>query len=71
MVYKAECVTCKLLPICKKTSADKVLSHFVCEHFEEVPNEMQVVKARCDIINSFGAAGIYSIAPSSRKPKHE
>lgn len=65
MVYKPECVTCKYLPVCPKTSATKLLSHFVCDSFEEVESEIEVVKARCDIINTFGKAGIKALAPHS------
>jgi hypothetical protein len=62
MTYKPECVTCRYLQVCKKTSRTKILSHFVCESFEGVENELEVVKARCDIINTFGAAGVAAIA---------
>lgn len=65
MVYNPECVTCKFLQICPKTSHTKILSHFVCESFEEVESELEVVKARCDVINVFGAAGIRALAPYS------
>jgi hypothetical protein len=65
MVYKPECVTCRFLQVCKRTSHMKILSHFVCESFEEVESELEVVKARCDIINMFGAAGIQALAPHS------
>lgn len=67
MAFNRECVTCKFLEACSITSASKILSHFVCASFEEVPNEDQVVKARCDIINAFGAAGILAIAPHSKE----
>lgn len=63
MTYSPECVTCKFLRVCKKTSRTKILSHFVCDSFEEVESELEVVKARCDIINIFGAAGIEALAP--------
>ncbi len=43
----------------------KIISHFVCTSFEEVENELEVVKARCDVINMFGPAGIRALAPHS------
>lgn len=65
MVYSPECVTCKFLSVCKKTSNTKILSHFVCDIFEEVESELEVVKARCDVINMFGPAGLRALAPHS------
>lgn len=61
-------MTCKWLNVCQTTSIRKVLSHFVCEYYEEVPNPVQVVKARCDIINTFGNAGLVAIAPCMKEP---
>lgn len=43
----------------------KLLSHYVCQSFEEVENELHIVKARCDIINMFGEAGFKVLAPYS------
>lgn len=63
MGYNRECVTCKFLEACSKTSAQKILSHFVCDNYERVFNEVQIVKARCYIINTFGNAGINALAP--------
>lgn len=68
MAFNRECVTCKYIEACSKTSAQKILSHYVCESFEEVPNEDEVVKARCDIINRFGYAGLDVLAPHKEKP---
>jgi hypothetical protein len=71
MVYNRECVTCTYLEVCQTTSAAKILSHFVCEYFQEVNNEEQVVKARCDVINKFGAAGLSAIAPRKKEKPDE
>jgi len=65
MVYKSECVTCKYLQVCRKTSYNKLLSHYVCNSFEEVESEVEIVKARCDLINMFGGAGFKALAPHS------
>lgn len=66
MVYNRECVTCKFLEACSKTSTQKLLSHFVCDTYERVINEEQIVKARCYIINIFGNAGIDVLAPHKK-----
>lgn len=71
MVYNRECVTCAYLAACQNTSAEKILSHYVCELFQEVSNEEQVVKARCDVINKFGAAGLVAIAPHKKEKPDE
>lgn len=71
MVYNRECVTCNRLENCTRTSVKKILSHFVCESFEEVTNEEEVVKARCDIINKFGNAGFYVLAPITKEQPDE
>lgn len=71
MGYNRECVTCKYLEQCSNTSIEKILSHFLCELFEEVPNEEQVVKARCDIINKFGNAGLVALAPYKKEKPDE
>lgn len=68
MTYNQECVTCKFLPVCTRTSTQKVLSHYVCEYFEEVVNPVEVIKARCDVINMFGDAGVLAIAPCKKEP---
>lgn len=68
MTFNRECVTCKYLQVCTKTSTEKVLSHFLCEYFEEVENPVEVVKARCDIINAFGGAGVKGLAPCMKEP---
>lgn len=44
-----------------------IFSHGVCEYFQEVTNEEQVVKARCDVINRFGEAGLVALAPHKEK----
>lgn len=67
MGYNRECVTCKFLPACSNTNRQKILSHYVCENFEQVPEEEQVVKARCDIINKFGNAGLHVLAPYAKE----
>lgn len=52
-----ECANCKHLGACKTTDAQKILSHYVCEFFEEVPNQ-QIAQARYDVIAKFGQAGL-------------
>lgn len=71
MSYNRECVTCVYLGVCQNTSTEKILSHYVCESFQEVPSEEQVVKARCDVINKFGAAGFIAIAPHKKEKPGE
>lgn len=73
MIYNRECVTCRYLAACGLTSVERILSHFVCDSFEEVENEVEIVKARCDIINLFGRAGLVALAPNidKRKPPDE
>lgn len=68
MTFNRECVTCKSLTVCQLTSEQKILSHYVCEYFEEVENPVEVVKARCDVINVFGTAGLVAIAPCKKEP---
>lgn len=67
MTFNPECVTCKFLPACPRTRNDLILSHYVCEVYQEVENPEQVVKARCDLINTFGAAGLHAIAPCKKE----
>lgn len=67
MIYNKECVTCALLRVCTQTSAAKILSHFSCASFEGVLAEEEIVKARCDIINLFGTAGLMALAPHMHK----
>lgn len=55
-----ECVTCCTLGKCKLTDAAKVLSHFVCSHYEGVTQPAQV-QARCDIVTRFGNAGLTAL----------
>lgn len=57
-----ECATCEYLGICKITSGQKILSHYVCEHYVGVQNP-EIVKARLDVISKFGDAGIKAVAP--------
>lgn len=71
MVYNRECVTCTYLAACGNTNAEKILSHYVCEYFQEVLNEEQVVKARCDVINKFGVAGLIAIAQHKKEQPDE
>ncbi len=62
-----ECVTCAHLGGCAKTDGPKLLSRFVCELYQEEPKE-EVIKARIDIINKFGSAGVQSvISPDTQK----
>jgi hypothetical protein len=55
-----ECVNCSHLGSCGLTDEQKILSHFVCIHFVEVANK-EIVRARCDVINRFGDAGLKSL----------
>lgn len=52
-----ECVTCRHLGNCGTASPQTILSHFVCVFYEEV-TKPEEVKARCDVINKFGEAGL-------------
>jgi len=62
-----ECVNCALLSGCTRTSGEKLLSHYVCEVFKEEPTD-EVIRARLDIINKFGSAGVQSvISPDTEK----
>jgi hypothetical protein len=71
MTYNRECVTCRFIGACGLTNPERILSHFVCTNFEEVENAVEIVKARCDIINLFGTAGLHALAPNRRKPPDE
>ena len=55
-----ECVTCYRLGACRTVDAQKLLAHFVCEHYEEV-HRPEEVHARCDVINKYGAAGLRAL----------
>ena len=64
---RAECVSCAHLSGCTRTDGPKLLSHFVCEVYQEEPQE-EVIRARLDIINKFGSAGVQSvISPDTQK----
>jgi len=66
-MQKAECLSCKHLGGCIRTDGTKLLSHFVCEVYQEEPRE-EVIKARFDVINKFGSAGVRSvISPNTQK----
>jgi hypothetical protein len=71
MIYNRECVTCRHLEACTRTDTQRILSHYVCEYFEEVANEEEIVKARCDIINKFGSAGLIALAPHKKEKPDE
>lgn len=62
-----ECVNCALLGGCAHTSGEKLLSHYGCDVFKEEPTN-EVIRARLDIINKFGSAGVQSvISPDTQK----
>ena len=62
-----ECVTCLHLGNCTRTDGSKVLSHYVCEVYQEEERQ-EVIRARLDIVNKFGPAGIQSvISPNAQK----
>lgn len=62
-----ECVFCSRLSGCSRTDGTKLLSHFVCEVYQEEQTE-EVIRARLDIINKFGSAGVRSvISPETQK----
>lgn len=67
MSRNPECVFCTRLGGCELTTGTKLLSHFVCDVFQEEPQE-EVIRARLDVINKFGSAGVQSvIAPEAQK----
>ncbi len=62
-----ECLHCAHLGGCSVTDEQKLLSHFVCEVYQEEPQE-GVIKARLDIITKFGSAGVRSVvSPEAQK----
>jgi hypothetical protein len=62
-----ECIFCVHLGGCTKTDEAKVLAHFVCEVFQEESQD-EVIRARLDVINKFGSAGVRSvISPEAQK----
>jgi len=67
MIRNPECVNCSLLGGCTRTDGQKILSNFVCEVFQEEHRE-EVIRARLDIINKFGSAGVLSVmSPDAQK----
>lgn len=58
-----ECISCSRLGGCLRTDGQKLVAHFVCELYQEEPQE-EIIRARLDVINKFGSAGIQSVISS-------
>lgn len=56
----AACISCKRLGRCNTTDAEKVLSNYVCDLYEEVERPEET-KARQDIIVMYGEAGVTAL----------
>ena len=67
MSRSRECVLCRYLGNCEETNGQKLLSHYVCVSYQEEAQE-EIIRARLDIINKFGSAGVSSvISPETQK----
>lgn len=62
-----ECLHCSHLGNCAQTDGQKLLDHFLCPLYMEEERE-EIIKARLDVINKFGSAGVQSvISPDAQK----
>lgn len=54
-----ECINCSHLGDCTETDVQKLLSHYRCDRWEEVPQEK--LKARIDSVNRYGVAAAQAL----------